>query len=574
VALGLLLTIATVSASAQPALVAPANGASFARNAAITFTVTPVAGSADTTMQLSASPATNTFGALATPDPSFFGLLTASSNSYTWTPFEEPAGTYYWQAASFVCETTAPYSCPGDEYSPVQSIVLTPLPPPAPISPANDATVFAGAPTVVTFTPNAQDEDTKLYVLFSTSDTVGADGTLSPSPDSTGDLTGQEGLDTNSNVSVAIPEALNVPGTIYWQPVRVNCDDNPTAPCNVAGPVSALKLKKKPPPPPPPLHLQLSGGTTVRIRDPSISTTVTCSEACAGNVTVKASVRSGSETVADGLFDVGPSKFNVANGQQEHFHHAYTGSLLTKLGRAVAAHGYVELSVTVTATANNGGGKASAERTIFVRPNPPPPPPPAPKSAPPPTQSSTLDVHDLNDNVLAVTAYLFADPATPATQFDAPSSGDRLVAIRLNLTDRGPGTIDSDADGDTSFVGSNGQVYTPSFDDVQGCTNFDYGEFTLFDGESETGCVVFELPEAVGISRVAFTLGVDTAQWINNGGRAARHMASDGSPASRAKANSTPRNSPTAKRCVPHLRESAGVRERSFVYALGPSPRQ
>ena len=334
----------------------------------------------------------------------------------------------------------------------MQSIVLTPLPPPAPVSPATGTTFFAGASTNVAFNPNAQSDDTELYVIFSTSSAVGADGTLSQVTANTGDLSADEGTSPNGAVSVALPAAVNVPGTIYWQPVRVNCYDNPTAPCNVAGPVSSITLKKKPPPPPPPLHLNLSGGTTVRIRDPNIGWTVTCSEACVGKVSVTASVPAGGKTVADGLFDVGPNKFTITGGQQRSFHHDYAGSVLTTLGHAVTAHGYVKLSVTVTASADNGGGSATAERTIFVRPNPPPPPPPAPKSAPPPTQSSTIDVHDFNNNVLAVAAYLYGDPATPANQFEAPSSGDRLVAIGLNLTDLGPGGIADDVNSDTSLV--------------------------------------------------------------------------------------------------------------------------
>jgi hypothetical protein len=48
---------------------------------------------------------------------------------------------------------------------------------------------------------------------------------------------------------------------------------------------------------------------------------------------------------------------------------------------------------------------------------------------------------------------------------------------------------------------------------VQGWTNFNYGEYTLFPGESESGCVTFALPNGVRISRIEFSLGVDTAEW-------------------------------------------------------------
>jgi hypothetical protein len=125
-------------------------------------------------------------------------------------------------------------------------------------------------------------------------------------------------------------------------------------------------------------------------------------------------------------------------------------------------------------------------------------------------------VHDFNGNKLAVTVSIYGNPATPATQFDRPASGTRLVAIKETLTDDGPGHISDDANNDTTIVGSNGQVYTAAANSIRGCTNFDVGTFTLTRGESETGCVAFQIPNAVGLKRLAFTLtagSVDTAQW-------------------------------------------------------------
>jgi hypothetical protein len=143
--------------------------------------------------------------------------------------------------------------------------------------------------------------------------------------------------------------------------------------------------------------------------------------------------------------------------------------------------------------------------------------PPSGTAAPaPPAHPATEYVHDFNGNKLAVSVAIFADPATPANQFEHAPSGSRLVAIKEGVIDDGPGGINSDADSDTSVVGSNGQVYTPSVDDVRGCTNFDYGAFTLTRGESENGCVAFAIPNGVSVRRVVFSLtdgSVDTAQW-------------------------------------------------------------
>lgn len=143
----------------------------------------------------------------------------------------------------------------------------------------------------------------------------------------------------------------------------------------------------------------------------------------------------------------------------------------------------------------------------------------APTKPAAPAQTSTLDVGDFNGDKLAVTVAIFANPATPTDQFNTAPSGSRLVAIQETLHDLGPGQISSDVDADTTLVGSNGQVYTPSFDAIAGCTNFDYGSFTLTPGETENGCVAFALPNAVGIQRVTFSLtdgAIDTAQWTTS----------------------------------------------------------
>jgi hypothetical protein len=93
---------------------------------------------------------------------------------------------------------------------------------------------------------------------------------------------------------------------------------------------------------------------------------------------------------------------------------------------------------------------------------------------PAPSRGTILDVHDLDGNELAVSAQIFADPATAADEFAEAPAGSRLVAIRLFLKGLGPDAVSDDVNSDTTIVGNNGQIYTPSFDSVQGCTNFDY----------------------------------------------------------------------------------------------------
>jgi hypothetical protein len=128
-----------------------------------------------------------------------------------------------------------------------------------------------------------------------------------------------------------------------------------------------------------------------------------------------------------------------------------------------------------------------------------------------------LAVSERVSNTLAISASIFGNPAVPASQFDDPAAGSLLVAIEFSMTDRGPGGISNDADVGATLVGSNGQAYTLAFDNVQGCTNFADGQFTLTRGESENGCVAFAVPNGVGLRRVTFSLtdgSVDTVQWM------------------------------------------------------------
>lgn len=137
-------------------------------------------------------------------------------------------------------------------------------------------------------------------------------------------------------------------------------------------------------------------------------------------------------------------------------------------------------------------------------------------TAPAQTSSDTLTVHDFNGNTLRVTAAGIIDPAAPANADVAVPAGTRLVAVELTLKGDGPGTISSDANSNTTVIGSDGQAYTPGFDPVTECTNFSDGAYTLLAGDTEKGCVVVQLPNSVTIKSVQFSLGNGTAQF-NNG---------------------------------------------------------
>ena len=75
-----------------------------------------------------------------------------------------------------------------------------------------------------------------------------------------------------------------------------------------------------------------------------------------------------------------------------------------------------------------------------------------------------------------------------------------------------------DADNDVTIIGSDNQSYTDDYNSVSECTDFNNGSFTLAAGESTTGCVNFQLPDAINASKVQFTPGSgfsgSTGEWL------------------------------------------------------------
>jgi hypothetical protein len=131
--------------------------------------------------------------------------------------------------------------------------------------------------------------------------------------------------------------------------------------------------------------------------------------------------------------------------------------------------------------------------------------------------NTTQTIHDFFGDPLSVTATQLVDPATAASGSGLPDSGYRFVAVELTLSN--PSTneaIEGDANYSMTITGSDGQTYSADYGTVSGCTNFEYGDFSVPLSDSSTGCVVFELPTSVTVTSVMFTLApnyLDTAEW-------------------------------------------------------------
>jgi hypothetical protein len=166
---------------------------------------------------------------------------------YTWQPeggvqyYQWKAGTYYWQASH--CFVYGPFGeFTPTAYSPVWQFVVTPIPPPEAISPADGAMIPIG--TTVEFvvhsvvsrlTPESgwlPDYETRIEISetsgrplqYPSWNFASADGSLLY-------------FDWHAG-----PPVIKYPGTINWTPFRVDCKAEPNNACSVPGTTHSLTI--------------------------------------------------------------------------------------------------------------------------------------------------------------------------------------------------------------------------------------------------------------------------------------------------------------------------------------------
>lgn len=110
------------------------------------------------------------------------------------------------------------------------------------------------------------------------------------------------------------------------------------------------------------------------------------------------------------------------------------------------------------------------------------------------------------------------DPAQGSDQYTTPDAGKRFVGVEVTINNTGKAALSDDANSTVSVVGSDSQDYTADFSAISGCTNFNSGQYNIASGQSQTGCVTFQIPNAVTVAKVQFTdnagMGSNTAQWL------------------------------------------------------------
>jgi hypothetical protein len=173
--------------------------------------------------------------------------------------------------------------------------------------------------------------------------------------------------------------------------------------------------------------------------------------------------------------------------------------VLIIIGSAAASNNKTTVNTTAS-TSNSGSSSKSGSNT----------------SNPTAHVGATVDVG--GGKGLAVTLNQVIDPASGADQYTTPNAGDRFVAVDIKIVNNGTAAFSDDANSDVTLIGTDNQSYTADFDNVNECTNFNSGQYTLAPGESTTGCVVFQVPDAVNTAKVQFQiqsgLSQSTGEWL------------------------------------------------------------
>ena len=153
----------------------------------------------------------------------------------------------------------------------------------------------------------------------------------------------------------------------------------------------------------------------------------------------------------------------------------------------------------------------------------------APTTSPPTTApkgvahvGATLSLSGTGGEQAAVTLSQVIAPATgtdgPPTDSNGNPSSASYVATVFAVKNTGNQALQGDANNDVSVIGSDGQSYSPDFDNVSECTNFNDGSFALGPAEQVNGCVVFVIPQGVTVAKVQWTpdsgFGSSFGEWL------------------------------------------------------------
>jgi hypothetical protein len=118
----------------------------------------------------------------------------------------------------------------------------------------------------------------------------------------------------------------------------------------------------------------------------------------------------------------------------------------------------------------------------------------------------TIDLTGMDDGEkVAATVVRVVDPARPASDFDQPESGMRLVGVRLKLVNTGSTVYSDSPDNGSVLVDKAGQSFNADLASISAGASFP-GSVKMSPGSTRLGYVVFAVPNSSRISSFQFTL--------------------------------------------------------------------
>ncbi|UBU09966.1 DUF4352 domain-containing protein [Nonomuraea gerenzanensis] len=111
---------------------------------------------------------------------------------------------------------------------------------------------------------------------------------------------------------------------------------------------------------------------------------------------------------------------------------------------------------------------------------------------------------------VSVTLNRVINPATPASDFLKPQSGNKLAAVEITLTNAGQAVYTDAPTTGAWLIDAEGRQYRFSLSNVTEGQSFG-GTVTVNAGDSRKGVIVFEVPEAVRLTTFQFGLNYGIA---------------------------------------------------------------
>ena len=104
---------------------------------------------------------------------------------------------------------------------------------------------------------------------------------------------------------------------------------------------------------------------------------------------------------------------------------------------------------------------------------------------------------------LAVTLTKVVDPAKPG-EFESVANGKRLVAVRFKVKNNSDNEYQDSPSNGARAIDTTGQAYDAGLTTAANCQDFAGGEVRLTKGESQIGCVTFEVDKNATVERIRY----------------------------------------------------------------------